>query len=251
MDVDDELARIAAPRSQLPGFLSIDSVAELTVRRVAAFSPGFVEQPLEGVQAAWGFFATVGDVVEGRIPQDPYAAEAVLRAAYQIAVARQGGVLLHASAVAFGEHAFVATGQSGAGKSTLARLCVQGGGRLLSDEIVALYPDGHAHGTPFRSDPDLAGTPQPAQVRAVLLLDKAQEERLAPVPLREALPVVLAQTFRGVTVALSGAQALERVGRVLERVGVQRLSFRKHLDVAAFLRARAVSDCLPDEDGGP
>ncbi len=236
LEVDPELLRLATPRSQLQHFLTSDGAPHLTVRRVSSFSPGFTEQPLEGVMAPWGFFAAKGDELEGRIPDDAYAAEAVLRAAYQIAVARQGGLLIHASGVAFGESALVATGVSGAGKSTLARLCVEGGARLLSDEIMALYPDGHCHGTPFRSDLDLAGTPAPAQLRSVLLLHKAQEEQLVPWPTKDALPVVLSQTYRGVTAELSGAQALVRVGAVLDRVGVRRLSFRKHPDVGPFLR---------------
>jgi hypothetical protein len=53
-----------------------------------------------------------------------------------------GGLGVHASAVAIGDHAVLLLGKSGAGKSTAAaELCLRHGARLLADDAAALVED--------------------------------------------------------------------------------------------------------------
>ena len=53
-------------------------------------------------------------------------------------LARRGYTVLHATCVAYGEHAIAFVGASGAGKSTLAMSAVQEGARLLADDCLVL-----------------------------------------------------------------------------------------------------------------
>ncbi len=197
-------------------------------------------RPLEGSPAPWGFYRVRGDVLEAHIPEDKWAAESVLRIAWQISTFRQGGVLMHGSGFAWGDRGFAAIGQSTAGKSTLARLsCGQpGGATLLTDEIVQLFPDGRLFGTPFRSDTEAPGAPGDVMLQTVLLLDKGQEERLTPQTPAHAMPELLAQLYRGTSEEMSQAEAVRRVLALVDRVGVQRLTFRKDPAVGIFLKGR-------------
>lgn len=167
----------------------------------------------------------------------PFAAEACLRVGYQISIARQGGLLLHASSVRFGDKAIVAVGHSTAGKSTLAALCREAGGQLLSDEMTALFPDGTVYGTPFRSSDPTPGHPGPAKLGLFVLLDKAPHEALSPIPPEKALPRILEQVYRGYDGGeLTPARILERVAGAMNVCPPQVLSFRKHPDAGHFVR---------------
>ena len=53
-------------------------------------------------------------------------------------LARRGYTVLHATCVAYGDHAIAFVGASGAGKSTLAMSAVQDGARLLADDCLVL-----------------------------------------------------------------------------------------------------------------
>lgn len=172
-----------------------------------------------------------------RIPEETFAAESALRVAYQVSIARQGGLLLHASSVSFGERAIVAVGQSTAGKSTLARLCREAGGELLSDEMTALFPDGTVYGTPFRSSDPTPGHPGPAKLGLLVLLDKAPHEALTPLGPDKALPRILEQVYRGYDGgALTPARILERVAGAMNACPPQLLSFRKDPEAGHFVR---------------
>jgi hypothetical protein len=164
-------------------------------------------------------------------------AEAGVRFAYQLAIARQGGVLVHSSSVRFGDRAIVAVGQSTAGKSTLAGLCREAGGQLLSDEMTALFPDGTVYGTPFRSSDPTPGHPGPARLGLLVLLDKAPHEALTPLAPEKALPRILEQVYRGYDGGeLTPGRILERVAGAMNVCPPQLLSFRKHPDAGLFVR---------------
>jgi len=194
--------------------------------------------PLNGQRCDAGAYALKGDVLMASIPSETFAAEACLRALFEVATARQGGLLLHGAAVSFGGIGVVATGPSGSGKSTLARFCVQATGQLLSDETVALYPDGTVHGSPFVSDEDLIGRPQRAKLGVILLLEKGDEERLDSVPPNDAVVALLGQSYRPAPREATSAQLLQRACAFTARPGVQRLTFRKHPDAGAFVQRR-------------
>lgn len=179
-----------------------------------------------------------GDRLLAHVPDDPFAAEAVLRIAWQVAVHRTGGLLMHGCAFHWNGAGVAAIGESGAGKSTLARLCRghPAHASLLTDEIVHLTLDGRAFGTPFRSDADNAGTPGPARLRTLVLLRHGDVERLEPVDGVEALPVLLGQRFVPAISVVSEGEIRRRVLALVDAVGVHRLTFRKDPAVGPFLR---------------
>ncbi|WP_240359853.1 hypothetical protein [Pyxidicoccus trucidator] len=75
-------------------------------------------------------------VGQGRFP-----VETVLKVMLAGALARRGGLLVHGVAVAHQERAALFVGHSGAGKSTLGALWAEAGGVVLSDELVAVWPE--------------------------------------------------------------------------------------------------------------
>lgn len=66
--------------------------------------------------------------------------ENYLRVLVAYRVLALGGVLLHSAGLLLDGDAFVLAGRSGAGKSTLARLALDQGADILSDELNALWP---------------------------------------------------------------------------------------------------------------
>lgn len=205
------------------------------VERVGALEDGL---PLSGSPAEWGFWKLEGDRLRAHVPDEPFAAEAVLRIAWQVATHRLGGVLFHGSAFAFGAHGIAAIGASGDGKSTLARLCTEGPAhaQLLTDEIVQLFPDGRMFGTPFHSDYARPGAPGEATLASLLVLEKGPHEALAPVEPMAALPKLLGQLYAPVNAEVSRAELSRRVMAIVDRAGVQKLTFRKHEAVGTFLK---------------
>lgn len=201
--------------------------------RAAALARGV---PLEGSPAPWGEVELAGDTLRAHIPDDAYAAEAVLRIAYQWVVHRAGGLVVHGMGVAFGDKAVVAIGRSGAGKSTLTRLCAAAGAQVLSDEIISLMPDGTCWGSPFFSDAEHVGSPGPRPVASLLVLRQGDRETLERVPAEQAVPELLPQTYRSPLGLPSPADAFLRLSAVVERCGVRALTFRKDPVAGIFLR---------------
>jgi hypothetical protein len=92
------------------------------------------------------FLVTGGSQIDVEPIDDmPLADAAVFVAGTGMAVAlyQRGSLLLHASAVMYGERAFAFSGPSGAGKSTLAALlCRDAGCEMISDDITAISCSG-------------------------------------------------------------------------------------------------------------
>jgi hypothetical protein len=82
--------------------------------------------------------------------------ENVCRISFSTLASLRGALVLHASAVATVDGAYVFTGPSGAGKTTAARLLCEGGhARLLAEELTVLQVgalESLALGTPFGGD---------------------------------------------------------------------------------------------------
>src|SRR5215469_1168350 len=178
-EIDDSILELAAPCCYLDAFRSPvpSKLPPLRVREVQTLRDE-AATPLDGLSRDGGAYAVEGDEILVRIPRSPASAEASLRAVFQIATMREGGLLVHGSGAVFEGRAVVAVGESGAGKSTLARLCIAAGAELLSDETIGLYPDGTAWGSPFFSDHDLSGRRLRASLGAILLLEKASREQV-------------------------------------------------------------------------
>ncbi|WP_257448827.1 potassium transporter TrkH [Archangium lipolyticum] len=235
-EVEDALLDAARPRCSDAPFLVEEGRPRLRLRRLADLGEG--ARPFQTGQPSLGAVRVEEDGLATDAPLELLPAELALRALFQLAILRQGGLCLHAAGVAFGEEAVVALGISGAGKSTLSRLCVQSGrAALLSDEVVALLPDGLVCGSPFRSEPDLPATRTEARLHAFLLLEKGQVESISPVRPAALVAPLLGQVFQGEggTGLSLGAATLPRLGGLMAPVPGFRLTFRKDPAVAGFL----------------
>lgn len=237
ISIDRALLELSSARCHWRAFEVATGEAVCRVRRVENLPEGN-SLPLEGSLAPWGFVRLEGDELLAHIPDDVYAAESVLRIAYQYATVKAGGILVHASGVAWDGKAVVAIGRSGAGKSTLGALCSseEGRGTLLSDEIIQLYSNGTCSGTPFRSNVENVGAPGVFKLASLLSLHHANEERMTPLSPHEAMPEFLGQVYRSNVVPLSNMEILKRLGGAMEHSSVHRLSFRKNPAVGPFLR---------------
>lgn len=193
--------------------------------------------PLDSQRPELGTCLLEGERLVAHIPPDPYAAEAALRAAMGTCLLRQGGLLLHAAAVAFNGEALVILGHSGAGKSTLARAAVAAGGELLSDETVGLHPSGRVYGTPFRSDPDMVPTLAEARLARLCRVAKGPHEALEPLSASEAVRTLLQQAYRPLPGTVSLPELAARAAAWAERRGLYRLTCRKHPEAGTFARS--------------
>jgi hypothetical protein len=234
--VDEEIAALAAPRCSLERFWSESAqTSQFAVRRLTRLPEG--ARAISHPDPALGAYAVTADGVTARIVDDPIAAEGALRAAFHAVTLRQGGLLFHSSAVAFGDVAVVGVGASGAGKTTLARLCcAHGGAKLMSDEIVALYPDGGVRATPFRSDQALEVECVLARGAGLFALRHAGGEQIAPLEIPDAVALLVSQAYRFAPDEMTRAEMLQRAGRIVESIGPFRLSFRPHPAVGPFMR---------------
>lgn len=177
-----------------------------------------------------------GTRLDVEVPDGMFPGELVLRLAWYKVATGRGAILVHAAGVTDGRRALVAAGKSGDGKSTLSRLSREGGLSLLTDEIVQLFPDGTAAGTPFRSDADNVGQPGRVPVVALVALRKAPHEALEPLAPLGAAQLVTSQSFDGAVFALPRTEVSRRVLAFLSNVRLGTLAFRKDVAVSAFVR---------------
>jgi hypothetical protein len=132
----------------------------------------------------------------GRIRQapKPYSLDSVLRIVHTLALARQGGFLLHAASAIRNGRAFLFAGVSGAGKTTISSFAPPDA-TLLTDEISYVRRQGESYvafGTPFTGELNKTGENVSAPIAALYLLAKGHENRIDPVPPGEAARSVLA-----------------------------------------------------------
>jgi hypothetical protein len=165
----------------------------------------------------------------GRFP-----VESVIKIVLADRLARSGGLLLHAAAVASGGRAAVFTGPSGAGKSTLALFCRKGGMELLADELTAIAPveEGFVvHGTPWNQ-----GEPHSATLRILGTLQHAPNPELEVAAGGSLVRVLLTNTLLADPSPEGRADIFRAAGQLIERTRCGVLSFAKDERVAEVLR---------------
>jgi len=235
MEVERELLELASARCSLAPFEDEGASSPWLVLRYGTIPVG-MGRPLNPRKPEGARLLVQGRELLVEPPEDALDAELALRAALHLVTLQQGGLLLHASGVVFGGVALVAVGRSGAGKSTFARLARQAGGALLSDEVLALFPDGRVLGTPFRSDPDMVGTAREASLGGLFALVHAPAESLAPLAPAAVVPLLLAQSFRAPGDGLTQAELLQRVAALASHFPAYSFSFRNHSEAGDYLR---------------
>jgi hypothetical protein len=142
-------------------------------------------------------------------------------------LADRGGCYLHASGMIVDGQGLLFVGHSGAGKSTMVNL-LRDEGEILCDDrvIVRRWPEGfHIHGTWSHGDIPIVSNAS-APLRAVLLLEQADENRLVRIEDRgevvRRLPFFI---IKPLVTADWWGKILDLVGHIAREVPVYRLQF--------------------------
>jgi hypothetical protein len=157
----------------------------------------------------------------------PYGIDAAFRVVHSLLLARQGGLLVHASSAVRNGKAFLFAGVSGAGKTTISRLAPPDA-TLLTDEIsyVRLEDDGYfAYGTPFAGELAKPGENVRAPLAAIYLLSQGPENRIDAVGQADAVRSVMESVLFFAHDPELVARVFDSVFELVQRVPVQRLTF--------------------------
>lgn len=157
----------------------------------------------------------------------PYTIDAVLRIVHTLALAKQGGLLLHAASAIRNGKAFVFVGVSGAGKTTISRLAPRDV-TLLTDEIsyVRKTSSGYvAFGTPFTGELAKLGENVSAPLAAIYLLAQGAENKIEPVATGDAVRSLLANVLFFAEEPELVRQVFQSACDLSNRVPVSRLTF--------------------------
>lgn len=128
-------------------------------------------------------------------------------------------LLFHGSAVEVDGQAYLFTARSGTGKSTHTRLWREAFGQravMINDDKPLLRVEEDAvlvFGTPWNGKHGLS-TCGSAPLKALCILSRAKENRIEPVSLEDAFPVLFQQCYRP-----QGQEKTARVLELLERLG--------------------------------
>ena len=175
--------------------------------------------------------------------------EACVRIAASVALARDGAVILHASAVTHAGRALVFTGVSGAGKSTISAMLADAypSCAKVADELLVLRPtDG---GVALEVPPYLGPADVPhgaaAPLAGIHFLVQAPFDRRDPVPPGEALRELLRHVLVYVAEPTTAERVLAVVATITASTPCYRLHFRKDPHVGTVLEIAAPAAARP------
>lgn len=175
--------------------------------------------------------------------------EACVRIAASVALAQDGAVILHASAVAHDGQALVFSGVSGAGKSTISSMLAEAypSCTKIADELLVLRPT--AAGVALEVPPYLgpAGVAHgaAAPLAAIYFLVQAPFDRREPVAPGAALRELLRHVLVYVAEPTTAERVLAVVAAIVAATPCFRLHFRKDPHVGTVLEIAAPARDLP------
>ncbi|MBI5303648.1 MAG: hypothetical protein HY868_16045 [Chloroflexi bacterium] len=198
LDIADAAMRVKV-RERYAAFIVAEGRPQVRVRvevvaeaRFVPARPGpwVIETALAGNRLTYRSYFDAGwvdlDGGEGAVKIAPHAdVENFLRVLYAHLCLRAGGLLLHAAGVVRDQAGYVFFGESGSGKTTTARLSLDLGCAVLSDDLVILKKDGDSFrvfGVPFRGEMmEAPRTNLSAHLAGLYALAKDTRHYLAPV----------------------------------------------------------------------
>ncbi len=144
-----------------------------------------------------GFFDPGKPVCPVRVITNQFSYDSFIRVLYTELLLPHPGFLLHCSSVIRAERGYVFSGDSGAGKTTIGTLNPEN--VLLGDDLLILRKADdrsyHVYGTPFVGSDIPWGVNQHAPIKALLFLNQARENRVAPLRPNEATSKLLKQVM--------------------------------------------------------
>lgn len=165
-----------------------------------------------------------------------FAVENALKFMLAQVLAERQGLLVHGVCVEAQGRALLFTGPSGAGKSTLAQLWKGSGGRVLADELVALWPlpEGgfRAAGTPWNT-----GIPAEASLQGVGVLAWGESSDVSLKSPSEVARTLLGNSLLPEVSAAGRAQLLAASSALLKTVSALCLRFARDESASRAIRA--------------
>ncbi len=149
---------------------------------------------------------------------------------------RKKGLLIHASAVAIDDKAFLFTGVSGIGKSTMARLWGECGAQILNDDRLVLRPLDDKVMVYNNPMPYYAQHPREAPLKAIFLLKQSPKNYIKQLGGVLAFSRVLGNFIQQFYQQNMVANHLELMEEVLKRVKVYEVGFKPDHDIVHMIK---------------
>ncbi|MBO4562850.1 MAG: hypothetical protein J5772_04480 [Clostridia bacterium] len=139
---------------------------------------------------------------------------------------KRGGMMLHSSAVVTGGKAYLFSGPCGIGKSTHTSHWLElfPDAFILNDDkpAIRLLEDGaRAYGTPWSGKHDVSRNGS-APIGAIAFIERAEENRIEPMPAAEAAIKLISQTVRHISRPRMD-ELLDTAEKLMETVPIYRL----------------------------
>lgn len=161
--------------------------------------------------------------------------------AFRNLLMHHGGLVIHASSIAFDNKGVLFTAPSGTGKSTHVRLWKE----TFGDDVTVVNDDTPAvrfingvpmlFGTPWSGSPGIYTNTQ-APLKVIVALERSDENRMRKLEPLKALPILMTRTLLPYYDEKKMTVACELVERLLERVDVYRLECRPDKDAVELVR---------------
>lgn len=146
-------------------------------------------------------------------------------------VMKKGGFLLHSSAIAKDDKCSLFFGNSGDGKSTVADFGKRRGGKILSDDLIIVYPEKDnyiAYGTAFYGAlPQNEKELNPYRIKSVYRLKKSEKTQIKSLSKAEALGYLLSHCQFVFSEKVRNEMLTPIVVKFIEKVPCYELYFRR------------------------
>ncbi len=162
-------------------------------------------------------------------PDDPNAAETILRIILSDLLLNEGGIMLHSSGVIDKERAFVFSGCSGAGKSTMASLSLPR--TILNDEMIALRMIENnliCYSTPFSGSGKTSHLNISAPLKCLYLIEQYDNSEVLACKHNEAIAGIWKNIFSNRNDIESSKAVFNVVKEIVQRNMCRRLRFEKN-----------------------
>jgi hypothetical protein len=156
-------------------------------------------------------------------------------------LAREGGIMLHASGVVTEQGGWAFTGPSGAGKSTLADLFAHAGASVLSDErIILRNVQGRlvVYGTPWPGSGRQAANASTPLTALYCIRHGNGAHALRAISPRDFILFLLRQCFLPHWDRAAMDRTLGFLNELIAQLGCRELAFAKKPDIVDYLRAQ-------------